>query len=87
MSFTFKYFYGCVQLASPCRPCGAHLVEPLTRANRTISHPLVVMSCNTRRALGTDLGEPLEWRQSYSSVLGADRVDLGKVIECAPFVE
>ena len=66
-------------LASLCRPRGAHSGEPLTRAKRTITHPLVVTSCtwgqpqvthSTSRALGADPGEPLEWRQSYS---GADR--------------
>ena len=73
---------GCVRLASLCRPRSAHSGEPLTRANRTITHPLVVTSCtwgqpqvthSTSRVLGADLGEPLEWRQSYSNVPGADQ--------------
>ena len=68
---------GCVQLASLCRPRGAHSGESLTRANWTITHHLVVTSCtrSTSRALGGDPGEPLECSQSYSNihVPGADR--------------
>ena len=33
---------GCVQLASLCRPCGAHVGEPLTRANLKVTHPLTL---------------------------------------------
>ena len=64
-----RYDYGCVQLASLRRPRGAHSGEPLTRANQTITHPLVVTSCtsgqpqvtrSTSRALEADPGEPLE---------------------------
>ena len=78
---TAKNIIGCVRLASLC-PRGAHLGEPLTRANQTITHPLEVNSCtlsqphvthSTSRALGDDPGEPLEWRQSYLNLPGADR--------------
>ena len=66
-----------------CRPRGAHSDEPLTRAQRTITHPLVVTSYKSGQPqvtvpeaghLGlTDPGKPLEWRQSYSNLQGADR--------------
>ena len=40
---------------------------------------------STRRVLGADQGEPLEWRQSYTNVPGTDwgqtGVDPGKLIE------
>ena len=58
-------FIECVRLASLCQPRGAHSGEPLTRANRMITHPLVVTSYtsgqpqvtrSTSRALGADLG-------------------------------
>ena len=76
---------------APGRPCGAHSGEPLTRANRTITRPLVVTSCtsgqpqvtrSTSRTLGADPDEPLECRLSFSNVPGAGPgVDPGKLIE------
>ena len=68
---------GCVPLASSGQPCDAHLGEPLTRAYRTITRPLVVTSCTSSK-WDPSTNKPLEWRQSYSNV----GVDPGKLIEC-----
>ena len=83
---------GCIRLASLFRPHDAHLSGPLTRANRTITHPLVVTLCIsgqpqvthfTSMALAADQGEPLELRQSYSNVHvpRPDRVNPWKLIK------
>ena len=67
--------FGCVPLASPGWPRGAHSDEPRTRANRTITHPLVVTSCTS--------GQPQVTRsksRAFGWAPGTTRVDPGKLI-------
>ena len=66
---------GCIRLASLCRPHDAHLSGPLTRADGTITHPLVVTSCTS--------GQP-QVTHSTSMALAADRVSPWNYVKAIP---
>ena len=63
---SLKWNNGCVRLASLGRPRGAHSGEPLTRANWTVTHPLVVTSMH--------LGPAPKWPTPQAGHLGLTQV-------------